>query len=149
MAHIFTNTGLSAMLGVFPRTASAQPTAYWMGFFGSQTSGTVPSRTAFYDAAPGGFSVSVGLPSISMAANAWLAGQTSGAGAAVTAAQQVVTATAGGSANGYFIANRPTAGAGSIVFSFANFDDLTTIPYNSGDIVRVTPTFGFHVSAGA
>lgn len=149
MAHTFTNTGLSAMLGVFPRTASAQPTAWWLGFFGSQTSGTVPDRTAFYDATPGGWSQSVGLPSISIAANAWLAGAANGNGVRTTAAQVSVTATAAGSANGYYLANRPTAGAASIAFAFANFDDLTTISYNSGDIVRLTPSFQFNVSAGA
>ena len=149
MAHTFTDSGLSALLAIFPNTASAQPTAWWLGFFGSQTSGTVPSRTAYYGATPGGWSQSVGLPAFNMAANLWTTGAVNGNGVRVTAAQFAVTATAAGIANGYFLANRPTAAAPAVSFAFANFDDLTTITYNSGDIVRLTPAFQFNVSAGA
>ena len=147
MAHTFCDTGLSAMLLIFPNTATAQPTAWWLGFFGSQTSGTVPSRTAFEGATPGGWTESVAVARISIAANAWQAGAVNGNGVRTTAAQVAVTATAAGSANGYFLSNRPTAAAPAITFAFANFDDLTTITYNSGDVIRLTPAFQFNVSA--
>lgn len=147
MAHTFCDTGLSAMLTVFPATASAQPTAWWVGFFGSQTSGTVPSRTAFEGATPGGWTESVALARASVAANSWSTPASNGNGWGFTAAQIAVTATAAGSANGFFLSNRPTAGAGSITFAFSNFDDLLSINYGSGDVIRVTPKFTYNVSA--
>jgi hypothetical protein len=147
MAHTFCDTGLSALLAAFPSTATAQPTAWWIGFFGSQTSGTVPSRTAFEGATPGGWVESVAVARINVSASYWNAGAVNGNGVRSTGAQVAVTATAAGSANGYFLSNRPTAGAGSVTFAFANFDDLTTISYNSGDVIRLTPAFQFNVSA--
>ena len=44
----------------------------------------------------------------------------------------------GHGANGFFIANQVSAKAGDIPFYFSNFDDLTTVTYISGDVVRVT-----------
>lgn len=147
MAHTLTDTGLSAMLSVFPATASAQPTAMWIGLFGSQTSGTVPNRTAHGGAAPGGWVESVGVPRVRVDGNSWGAAAIVGNGVRFTAAQVIVTATAAGSANGSVLANRPSSVAADIPYGFANFDDLTTITYNSGAVIRITPTFGFNVSA--
>lgn len=147
MAHTFTDTALSAMLTVFPSTASAQPTAWWIGFFGSQTSGTVPNRTAFEGATPGGWVESVSVARISVAANTWGTPASNGNGWGFTGAQVAVTATGAGSANGFFLSNRPTAGAGSLVVAFSNFDDLLSITYGSGDVIRITPKFTYNVSA--
>lgn len=147
MAHTFTDTALSAMLTVFPSTGSAQPTAWWLGLFGSQTSGTVPNRTAFEGATPGGWSESLATPRASIAANSWGTPASNGNGWGFTAAQVAITATAAGSANGFFLSNRPTAGAGSLVVAFSNFDDLLSITYGSGDVVRITPKFTYNVSA--
>lgn len=149
MAHTFTDTGLSAMLGVFPSTASAQPTALWIGFFGSQTSGTVPSRTAHGGAAPGGWVESVAVARTIVNANAWGTPNINGNGVRFSAGQIAVTATANGSANGYFLASRVSSVAADFPYAFANFDDLTTVTYNSGDVLRLTPTFQYNVSAGA
>ena len=42
-----------------------------------------------------------------------------------------------------------SAKAGDNPFFFANFDDLSQITINSGDVVRVTPRIAFNVSAAA
>ena len=60
------------------------------------------------------------------------------------------TATANaGSANGWFLAAKPSSVAGDDIYAFANFDDLTQLTINSGDVVRVTPKLRFHISAQA
>src|SRR3990172_13354157 len=106
MAHIFTDSGLAAMLTVIPQTASAQPTAWWLGLFGSQTSGTVPSRTAQGGAAPASWVESVSMPRATIAANSWVGTAINGNGVRVSAAQVAITATGGGSGNGVGMFNR-------------------------------------------
>src|SRR3990172_6434614 len=117
MAHIFTDSGLAAMLTVIPQTASAQVTAWWLGLFGSQTSGTVPSRTAFEGATPGGWVESVAMPRAAIAANSWGAPASNGNGWGFTAAQVAITATAAGSANGFFLSNRAAVAAAAVTFA--------------------------------
>lgn len=153
MAHTFTDSGLSALLGVLPQTASAQPTAWFLGLFASQTSGTVPSRTAQGGAVPASW---VETPQFASArqkidANQWGAPTINGNGVKVTGPQVTFpTATANGlSANGFGLFTQPSSKAGDIPIYFANFDDLTMLPINSGDVVRVTPTWQLNVSAGA
>ena len=53
MAHVFPNSGLSALLGTWPRSAVV-PGVMYVGMFASQTSGTVPDRTAYGGGTPGG-----------------------------------------------------------------------------------------------
>ena len=74
-----------------------------------------------------------------------------GAGVSVTGLQvEFATATANaGSANGWFLAAKPSSVAGDDIYAFANFDDLTQLTINSGDVVRVTPKLRFHISAQA
>lgn len=151
MAHTFTNTALSALLGVLPMTASAQPTVLYLGLFASQTSGTVPSRTAYGDATPGGW---VETPQFASArqvisGNQWGAPAVNGNGVRVTALQVTFpTATANGlSANGFFLATMVSSKAGDVPIYFSNFDDLTMLAINSGDVVRVQPTWQWNVSA--
>lgn len=153
MAAIFTNTGLSALLGTFPQTASAQPPVLYLGLFASQTSGTVPDRTAFGGAAPGGW---VETPQFASArqvisGNQWGAQVVAGNGVQTVGPQVTFpTATANGlSANGFFLATQPSSKAGDIPFFFSNFNDLTQLAINSGDVVRITPTVQFNISAGA
>ena len=151
MAHTFTNTGLSAMLTVFPQTASAQPTVLYLGLFASQTSGTVPDRTAFRGATPGGWTETPQFASARqvISGNQWGNIASNGNGMRTTALQVTFpTATANGlSANGFFLATLVSSKAGDIPIYFANFDDLTQLTINSGDVVRVTPAFQYNVSA--
>lgn len=153
MAHIWTDSGLSALLGIFPRTASAQPTALWMGLFASQTSGTVPSRSAYGGASPSGWTETPMWTAQRQpfSANQWGDPIISAGGIAITGRQATfATATGGGqSANGFFLSNRPSSVAGEVILFFSNFDDLTALAIASGDVVRVTPTIRFNVSGGA
>ena len=151
MAHIFTDSGLSALLTVFPQTASAQPSVLYVGLFASQTSGTVPSRTAQGGAIPASW---VETPQFASArqvisGNQWGPPAINGNGVRVTGIQVTFpTATANGlSANGFFLATRVSSTAGDVSVAFANFDDLTMLTINSGDVVRVTPYMQFNISA--
>lgn len=153
MAHILTNSGLSAMMSVFPATASAQPPVLWMGLFGSQTSGTVPSRSAIGGAVPSGYTETPMWTAQRQAisGNQWGAPVISGNGIAMTA-RQVTFPTASGagqSANGFFLSTKPSAVAGETILFFSNFDDLTALAIASGDVVRVQPALQFNVSGGA
>lgn len=152
MAHTFTNSGLSALLTVFPQTASGQPPVLYLGLFASQTSGTVPSRTATGGAAPGTWTETPQFASARqvISGNQWGAPNVNGNGVRVSALQVTFpTATANGlSANGFFISPGISGGAaGDIPIFFSNFDDLTMIAINSGDVVKVTPTIQFNISA--
>ena len=147
MAHTWTDTGLSALLARFPRSALAMSGVNYIGFFGSQTSGTVPSRTAHGGAAPGGWVESVALARIPISAGEWGAPASDGNGFSVTGGQVAVTATAAGSANGFFLATHISSVAADFPYFFSNFDDLTQVGYNSGDVIRLTPAIQFNVSA--
>lgn len=139
------------MLGVWPRTA-VMPVVTYVGLFGSQTSGTVPSRTAFGDAAPGGWVelTGAGYGRQPHSAGGWGAGAVNGNGYRLTGLQVAWTATATwGVANGFFLANRVSSEAGDVPYFFANFDDLLAVTLGSGDILKLTPAVQFNVSAGA
>lgn len=151
MAHTWTDSGLSALLTTFPATASAQPTVLYLGLFASQTSGTVPSRTATGGAAPGTWTETPQFASARqvISGNQWGGPAVNGNGVRSVGPQVTFpTATANGlSANGFFLSNKVSAVAGDLPFFFSNFDDLTTVLINSGDVVRVTPTVAFNISA--
>lgn len=153
MAAIFTDSGLSALLGVFPATATAQPTVLYVGLFASQTSGTVPSRTAQGGAVPASW---VETPQFASArqvisGNQWGAPTIAGNGVSVAGPQVTFpTATSNGlSANGFFVSTLVSSKAGDNPLFFSNFNDLTQLAINSGDVVRITPTVAFNISAGA
>ena len=150
MAHTFTDSGLSALLCVFPRSAVI-PAVMYAGLFASQTSGTVPDRTAHGGAAPGGWTETPQFASARqvISASQWSVPIISGNGVAVTGIQLTFpTATANGlSANGFFLSDLISSKAGDNPFFFANFDDLSMIAINSGDVVRITPRLQFNISA--
>ena len=147
MAHTFTNTGLSALLGIWPRNNTNDAVTY-VGLFGSQTSGTVPSRTAYGGAAPGGWVEAPGVVRQVISAAQWGVGAVNGNGYKITGIQVTFpTATGTYSANGFFLASKDSSQAGDIPYFYANFDDLTMLTVNSGDVVKVTPGIQFNVSA--
>ena len=147
MAHTWTDTGHSALINIIPQNGT-NISSFYIGLFGSQTSGTVPNRTAFEGATPGGWVESVNMARDVVSAAQWGAPSIAGGGTQSTGRQVAFTATGAGSANGYFISNRVSAIAGAIVLGFSNFDDLSTVSYNSGDVIRMTPTWKYNVSAG-
>jgi len=147
MAHTWTDTGLSALLAHWPRSAFNTSGVFYIGYFGSQTSGTVPNRTAFGGATPGGWVESVAMPRMVVSAGQWGVPASNGNGYRVTALQLASTATAAGSANGFFLGTHVSSVAADLSYFFANFDDLTQVGYNSGDVIRITPAVQFNVSA--
>lgn len=134
MAEIFPDEGLDYLLSVVPGGAAAD--SYVCGLFTSQTGSTVPDRDAVLGSESGVVEVS-GSGYERVAVGGWGSLVDSGAGRQVTAAQ-VTFPTVGsggwGTINGFFIATT----AGVAVF-YANFDDLTPITSNVGDVVKVTP----------
>ena len=147
MAHVYPNSGLSALLGIWPRNGTNDAVTY-VGLFASQTSGTVPSRTAFGGDTPGGWTESPGVARQVISAGAWDGGAVNGNGVRVTGPQVTFpTASAIYTANGFFLANKVSSQAGDVPYFFANFDDLTTLTPQSGDVIRVTPAVQFNISA--
>lgn len=146
MAEIFVDEGLDFILSIFPKNGANSATLY-LGLFTSQTATTVPANTAVLGASPSGITEATytayarqSIASTSWGANAALS---SPVGRKTTAGQvtfPTVGATAGGAINGFFLASALTEG--TLIFA-ANFDDLTAITPSTGDIIRVTPTYGF------
>ncbi len=149
MAHTYTDTGLSALLGIWPRNGTNDAVAY-VGLFSTQTSGTVPNRTAFGGASPGGWTEVTGLGYARQVISAaqWGAGAVNGNGYRVTGIQVAFTATGGWAvANGFLLANKVSSQAGDVPYYFANFDSLVSKTLVSGDILKLTPGVQFNVSA--
>lgn len=146
MAEIFPDEGLDKLLGIVPKNGT-NLTQLYIGLFTSQTGSTVPARTATGGAAPSGWTEVTGTSYArqSIAAASWGAPATNGNGRKITAGQ-VTFPTAGGTwavANGFFLATNSASGAGDTIIYFANFDDVTPVTLNSGDVIKVTPSMQF------
>lgn len=139
MAEIFPDEGLDRILGVIPKGGTNIATMY-VGLFTSQTATTVPGSTAVLATSTGVTEVSgTGYARQSIAAANWGA-QAAGTGGRKTTGPQV-TFTASGAwtaANGFFIADASSAG---VALFYANFDDGTSVTLQSGDSLKVTPTW--------
>ena len=150
MAHIVPNQGLSAILSAYIRNGPLAVT--YVGGFLSQTSGTVPSRTASGAASPVDWTevTGDGYARRVISAAAWGVPTVNGNGVNVTGAQQAWTATGAWSVmNGYFLATNSASHASDRILQFANFDGLSAYTLASGDIFKVTPEMQPNVSAGA
>lgn len=137
MAEIFPDTGLDAMLGIFPKNGTNYANL-WCGLFTSQTASAVMGRTGTMAACivePAGGSYA----RMVVAASLWGTPSTSGNGRKVTNSQITFpTATAGwGTVNGFFMATASTAG--DVIYQ-ANFDDTTGNAIGTGDSQKVTPS---------
>lgn len=143
MAEIFVDEGLDRILGVYPKNGTPDATLY-IGLFSSQTPSTVPARTATGGAAPSGWTEvsGTGYARISIAAASWGSPSTNGNGRKITAGQVTFTGGAGGwtTANGFFIATKPSSQAGDVCIFFANFDSGLARTLASGDTLKVTPS---------
>lgn len=152
MAHTWTNSGLSGLLAQWPKSAIAQPGVTYVGLFASQTSGTVPNRTAFGTLTPGGWTEVTGGGygrQVISAAN-WGAQSASGNGVMVTAAPVVFSAAGTWApANGFFLSTHVSSQANDNPYFFANFDSLLSYTLTSATALQVTPLIQFNVSAGA
>lgn len=156
MAHIWPDSGLSALLSIFPMSGAGQSAVTYIGLYASAApttaSSQVPNRTAFGGASPGGWTEVTGgnYARQVISAAQWGAQAISGGGVNVTGKQVAFTATAAWSpAVGWFWASHSAAHANDKIYCFANFDSLTIRTLASADVLQLTPTLAFNVSAGA
>lgn len=136
MAEVFPNEGLTHILNVFPANDIAIPASLTLSAFSSQTASTVMGTAETYA------NVTVcaysGYQDATLGSADWGAPSATGGTVTVTHNQQNMgTAGEAGTANGGYIHN-----AGTVVCQF-NFDDLTAVVLQSGDILKITPTMGF------
>jgi len=148
MAEIFPNEGLDYILGVIPK-AGTTPTTLYLGLFTSQTASTVLTQTQtlaanITEAAFSGYTrVAVASTDWGSAGDQTIWTQTV---RGVVASQKSFPACTGTSAtaiNGFFISSTSVVSAGICIWA-SNFSDSTAIASLAlGDIVKVTPTWGF------
>lgn len=139
MASIFTDEGIDAIFGIFPKNGANHATLY-LGLFTSQTATTVPDRDAAGGAIPSGWTEAAGASYARqpIAAADWGAPVTTSTGRKITAAQVAFPVAGSGGwglVNGFFLAT----GDDTLIY-FANFDDETAVRINAGDIIRITPS---------
>lgn len=141
MSAIIPDEGLDAISAVFPKNGTNYATIY-LGLFSSQTSSTVPARTATGGASPSGWTevTGTGYARIAIAAADWGSPSTSGSGRLITASQKTFTGGAGGwsTANGFFLATLSASGSGDKVLGFANFDSGLSRTLANTDTEKVT-----------
>lgn len=148
MAEIFTDEGLDAILGIFPKNGTNISSLY-LGLFASQTPSTVPARTATGGGTPAGWTevTGTGYARIEIPAVDWGSPGTNGSGRKIIADQY--TFTAGGlwdAANGFFLATHAVSEAGDVIIAFANFDSGVARQLQvAGDILKVTPSMQFDI----
>ncbi len=152
MAHTFTDSGLSALLGQWPRSGLAVSGVYYVGLYASAApttaSSQVPSRTAFNAGA--GFTevTGDGYERRVISATDWGVQNVNGNGVRLSGIQVAWTATGiWAPAVGFFLAPYAADNASDVVMYYANFDSLTIRSLVSGDILQLTPTIQFNVSA--
>lgn len=148
MAELFPDEGLDYLLSIIPKNGTNLATTY-LGLFTSATASTVPASTAVLSTATGVTEAAfTGYARVAIASTAWGAAgaQTiwSQATRGVVASQQsfpAATAAYATAINGFFIATASTAGT---ALWYSNFSDTTAIASMAiGDIIKVTPTWGF------
>jgi hypothetical protein len=154
MPHTFTDSGLSALLGQWPLSGLAVSGVYHLGLYASAVpttaSSQIPSRTAFNAGA--GFTevTGDGYARRPISAANWGVPNVNANGVRVSAAQQAWTATGNWApAVGFFLAPYPADNGSDVVMYYSNFDSLTIRTLVSGDILQLTPTVQFNVSAGS
>lgn len=142
MAEIWPDAGLDLVLAIFPKNGTNVATT-WLALFTPFTASTVGSAAQ-------GASTDYTEPSgnayarQSIAAASWGA-IAAGTGGRKTTAAQVTFPTATGSwgtVNGFWLANA-VSGAATVWFA-ANFDDVTAVPIQTNDIIKVTPTIQYN-----
>lgn len=142
MAEIWADEGLDMLLSYFPRSGTAQPANTWIALFTAFTASTVGTNTnVLASYTEPGAGVNYARQTISSASWGAQAAATSGR---KSTAGQVTFGTASGSwgtVNGFTICNSLTVGSG---YFAANFDDVTAVPIQSNDVIKVTPTIQYN-----
>jgi len=138
MAAIFPDEGLDYVLGIWPKATAAYTSPMKLRLFTSQSASTVIAHnqaladiteTAYTSYAPQ-----------NLAAATWgaLAERPTNAGRQTTYPQvtfPTVGAT-GSTINGFYVTDNGT----TLAVAQANFDDLTAVPLQANDVIKVTPT---------
>jgi len=139
MAQMVPTAGLDVILGQFPKN-DTRLTSLFLGLFTSQTASTVITS--------GQNGTNITEATFTNYAAQTLATATWGAQGAVTNGRgttypQVTFPTAGSSQtiNGFFIKTANAALSSTNLVGQANFDDVTAVPLNTNDVIKVTPTF--------
>jgi hypothetical protein len=152
MAEIIPAEGLDLVLNIFPRGGTNLTTTYLCLFTG-KTASTVPALAdvlSTYGAAGFGEAAFTSYARQSLAAATWgvaAAGSGNAAGGRQSSYSQVSFPAAGAAyataINFFGIADAAAHGSEKAVM-YANFDDTTAIATMAlGDIIKVTPTYGF------
>lgn len=159
----FTNEGLDRILDRVPRNAASLDATLYLAAITTAgtvegttalTATTVPNRLTVWltDYQTGGSgrggggepTIATGAYArVSMASTVWGAGATNGNGRRSTATQQSFAQSSAAWSNqtvvGFGIVTASTAGAG-VAYSYANFDDSTSVAINAAGIVlQITP----------
>jgi hypothetical protein len=148
MAELFPNEGLDYLLSIVPKGGTS-PTTLYLGLFTSQTASTVLTATQTLAANITEASYT-GYTRIAVASTDW-----GTAGAKTIWTQPVrgvdgsqksfpaATASYSTPINGFFISSTSVVSAGICIWA-SNFDDITAVSTMAiGDIIKVTPTWGF------
>lgn len=136
MAEIWPNEGLTHSLNIFPRNLIAIPASITMDAFSSQSATTViGSADTLSSITACAYS---GYQQATLGSASWGAPSATGGTVTVSYAQQDMgTAGAVGTANGFYFANAGTC------IAQANFDDLTQVVLQVNDVLKITPSLGY------
>lgn len=150
MAEIFPDEGLDYLLDIAFKGGTVDTTLF-LGLFTSQTTSTVPARTATGGASPSGWTEmtasSGSYARIAIATGDWGSPATNGDGRriATAAAKQFTGFVSAAAANGFFIATNSASGAGDRILYFSNFDSgLARSLAAIADTFDVTPRVQFN-----
>jgi hypothetical protein len=140
ITELFPNEGLDVIFGVIPKGGTT-PANTWLGLFTANTASAITVTSAAVIAS---WSEATGTNYArqTIAAASWGTVGTTQSGRGTASAQLTFTSagTTWGTVNGFMICSGSGWQAGVVYFG-ANFDDVTAVAVNTGDIVKVTPTW--------
>lgn len=143
MAEIFPNEGLDLIYAGFPKGGTG-PANTWIGLFTGGTGSTLPGASTSLNVIGSWTEVTAAgaYARNTISSGSWGTVGTTQSGRGSGAAQVTfATATAvWGTVNGFIITNSLTTAAGVVYFG-ANFDDTTPVAINTGDVIKVTPSW--------
>lgn len=145
ITEMFPNEGLDLIFGIVPKGGTA-PANTWLGLWTTGGGGSPSSLGTLTSAAviaSWGEATGTNYARQTIAAASWGTVGTTQSGRGTASSQLTFTsagATSWGTVNGFIICSGSGWNAGVVWFG-ANFDDTTSVPVNTGDIVKVTPTW--------
>lgn len=149
MAENFPDEGLDWILARLPKVTTTVAATLYLGLFTSQTASTVAGDSAVLSTSTGITEAAyTSYARVAIASTDWgttgdkTAWSQSGRGTTATEVSfPAATAAYATAINGFFLATASTAG---VCLFASNFSDTTAISTMAiGDIIKITPTFGF------